>query len=192
MIVIAVTGGIGSGKSEVLRLLKEKTANVISADRINGELLRDAQYVARLGEYFPEAVNDGVVNKMALFDIITHDDGARETLNSLAHPLIQKRITDVLSKTAGDFVFVEIPLLIESNLHMILDKVWLVSASYGVREARALIRENMDKEKFAKIASVQVGDEELMKYATDVIHNDGSIEELREKVEQAYNGLWNF
>lgn len=89
---VAVTGGIGAGKSEFMRAVKELGIRTYSADEINAELLRDKRYLEKLSAAFPLAVKDGKVDKAALREEVFSDEKKRKTLNALAHPEIRRKI----------------------------------------------------------------------------------------------------
>ena len=91
---IAVVGGIGSGKSEVMKKVASMGAATLSADEINASLLTSPDYIASLQSLFPTAVKDGVVDKHALAEIVFADETSRKALNALAHPLILKKIRE--------------------------------------------------------------------------------------------------
>ncbi len=171
---IAIVGGIGSGKSEVLAVAKTLGYATLSADEVNAELLRDRDYVERLRELFPTAVKNGVVDKSVLSAIVFSDENERLKLNALAHPEIAKRI-----RAVGDAV-VELPLAFESGVIDLFDEIILVKCSLETRLNR-LEKRGVDRDRAKKIIAVQAPDSALEKVATAVIDNDGTVAELREK-----------
>ena len=126
---VAVIGGIGTGKSEVLKVAREMGIACLSADEINAELLRDPQYVAKLSERFPECVVCGVVDKPRLSALVFSDKESRLALNAIAHPEIKKRIEG----NAADPLVVELPLVYESGMRDAFDEIVLVTAPRRVR-----------------------------------------------------------
>ena len=112
---IAITGGIGSGKSAVCRILKERGYPVFSCDEINRTLLSEKSYLDGLCALFPACVKDGKLNKAALSALVFSDKEALRTLNAYAHPRISERLRrdmDGARKTC----FAEVPLLFESGM----------------------------------------------------------------------------
>ena len=112
---IAITGGIGSGKSAVCRILKERGYPVFSCDEINRTLLSEKSYLDGLCALFPTCVKDGKLQKTALAALVFSDKEALETLNAYAHPRISERLQrdmDAAQKTC----FAEVPLLFESGM----------------------------------------------------------------------------
>ena len=150
---VAVTGGIGAGKSEFMRAVKELGIRTYSADEINAKLLRDKRYIEKLSAAFPLAVKDGKVDKAALREEVFSDEKKRKTLNALAHPEIRRKIEEI----TGDAV-IEVPLLFESGMTDLFDKVIVVPpGSAKNREPLILSREKMARQKKSAMASGQHG-----------------------------------
>ncbi|MDR1905450.1 MAG: dephospho-CoA kinase, partial [Clostridiales bacterium] len=99
--LVAITGGIGVGKSEVLKILAELSTNILSADKINAELLKTPEYIKEIAEIFPEAVSGGAVDKEILSSIIFSDEKKRKVLNGLAHPAIMRSIFERAKNMKG-------------------------------------------------------------------------------------------
>ena len=138
---VAVTGGIGAGKSEFMRAVKELGIRTYSADEINAELLRDKRYIEKLSEAFPLAVKDGKVDKSVLREEVFSDEKKRKTLNALAHPEIRRKIEEI----TGDAV-IEVPLLFESGMTDLFDRVIVVTAGEDVRINRIVSTRNISKD----------------------------------------------
>ena len=131
--IVALCGGIGSGKSAVAEILRGLGAHTLSADSINAELLKDPAYLVKLRKLFPEAFVAGdEPDKKKIREIIFSDEERRKKLNGLAHGEI---MAEIARRAAGrELVFVEIPLLAEAGAKNIADKICFVRAP---REARA-------------------------------------------------------
>ena len=112
MMKVAVIGGIGSGKSQVMLAFEKVGYTVLSADKINGELWQNEDYLDTLKASFPEAVEDGVITKQSLSKVVFADEGKRKLLNSISHPLILDRI----KSDNSDLLAVELPLAVESGI----------------------------------------------------------------------------
>ena len=121
---VAITGIIGSGKSEVSKILREKGECVLSADEINAKLLTDSDYLKKLNKVFPETFIDGSFDKKKLSSIVFSDEKELEKLNALAHPEIMKTMFRLASEK--ELVFCEIPLLRDEWVEF-FDYVWIVS-----------------------------------------------------------------
>lgn len=172
---IAIIGGIGSGKSEVLKVAREMGITAISADEINAELLKSPEYVAKLAEYFPDCVVCGVVDKPRLAAEVFSDDAKRALLNGIAHPEIARRIAGC---DANPLV-AELPLVLESGLADMFDEIILVTAPRRTRYKRLEGRGVVAK-RARSIMKAQAPQYKLRRIATRTIDNSGSIEALRE------------
>lgn len=185
--IIVVAGGIGTGKSTVMKILEDLGAKVIYADAINRELLLDEQYVKKIGENFDGVVKDGVIDKKALRNIIFNDEEARLRLNSIAHPLIFNRIND-LARSSG-LIFVEIPLFVECSSYIKYDKLCAILASISIRAERVAKRDNISIESALKIIEAQIKEEKVYESADFIIYNNKDIDYLREQVILMYNNV---
>ncbi len=173
---VAVTGGIGAGKSEFMRAVKELGIRTYSADEINAELLCDKGYIEKLSETFPLAVKDGKVDKAALREEVFSDEKKRKTLNALAHPEIRRKIEEI----TGDAV-IEVPLLFESGMTDLFDRVIVVTAGEDARINRIVSTRNISKDLAKNIIKNQATDDERIKRADYVAINDGTRKDLYEQ-----------
>ena len=173
---VAVTGGIGAGKSEFMRAVKELGIRTYSADEINAELLRDKRYIEKLSEAFPLAVKDGKVDKSVLREEVFSDEKKRKTLNALAHPEIRRKIEEI----TGDAV-IEVPLLFESGMTDLFDRVIVVTAGEDARINRIVSTRNISKNLAKNIIKNQATDDERIKRADYVAINDGTRKDLYEQ-----------
>lgn len=173
---VALTGGIGAGKSEFMRAVKELGIRTYSADEINAELLRDKRYIEKLSEAFPLAVKDGKVDKSVLREEVFSDEKKRKTLNALAHPEIRRQIEEI----TGDAV-IEVPLLFESGMTDLFDRVIVVTAGEDVRINRIVSTRNISKDLAKNIIKNQTTDDERLKRADYVAINDGTRKDLYEQ-----------
>ena len=173
---VAVTGGIGAGKSEFMRAVKELGIRTYSADEINAELLRDKRYIEKLSEAFPLAVKDGKVDKSVLREEVFSDEKKRKTLNALAHPEIRRQIEEI----TGDAV-IEVPLLFESGMTDLFDRVIVVTAGEDARINRIVSTRNISKDLAKNIIKNQATDDERIKIADYVAINDGTRKDLYEQ-----------
>lgn len=172
---ICITGAIGSGKSSVIEILKKLSYKCVSSDEINNDMLKDPSYIEILIDSFgKDIIYDGNLDKNKLAQIIFNDDEKRKLLNSISHPLITKRILEIIKKNK-DIIFVEIPLLIESGMATIFDKIWLVESDFDIRLKRIVYRDNLSADMaIAKIKSQVANEYKLKKVATDTIYNNSN------------------
>lgn len=196
MKTIGLTGGIGSGKSTVSQLLGELGAFVIDADKVGHEIYlpgKEAwkQVTAAFGQDI--LAPDQTIDRKKLGAIVFGSEDARKRLNSIVHPLmftdINRRIKE---KRAAGFtkpIVVEAAILIEANWLPLTDEVWLVITNKSAVIDRVAAQRGLSaKDTEARIAS-QLSDAERRKYATLVIENDGSLEDLKQKVQTAWRRI---
>ncbi|MFM7624610.1 MAG: dephospho-CoA kinase [Actinomycetota bacterium] len=184
MLSIALTGGIGSGKSLAAEYFEELGAVVIDSD----QLARDAiergspgfdEVVARFGD---SILSGGEIDRSKLAEIVFRDEVARKDLEAIIHPRVREIATRIAASTAQDGVVInQIPLLFETNGQGRFDLVITVSASLEKRRARLAERGLKSYEIERRIAA-QASDEQRASIADIVIENNGSIEELERKV----------
>ena len=182
---IAVVGGIGSGKSEVLKKVASMGVATLSADEINAELLTSPDYIASLKSLFPTAVKEGAVDKRALAQIVFKDEGARKALNALAHPLILKRIRE----DARSPLVVEVPLIFESGAKELFDVVVFVKTPLEMRKQRLVENRAMREEDATARIAAQVDEEQYLNIADYTIAGDSTIADLYAKTEELFATL---
>ena len=185
---IAVTGGIGSGKSAVCRILKERGYPVFSCDEINRTLLSEKSYLDGLCALFPTCVKDGNLQKTALAALVFSDKDALETLNAYAHPRISERLQrdmDAAQKTC----FAEVPLLFESGMAKQFDGVIVVLRNKEERIRAVVTRDGLTAEKAEARMKQQFDYDGPLPDGCLVIENNGDEAALREKVDEALKAL---
>ena len=173
---IAVIGGIGCGKSEVILAFEKAGYLTLSADRINADLWEDESYLSTLKINFPEAVIDGTITRKSLGNVVFGDYEKLQRLNAISHPLIVSKIMEA----QGDNVAVELPLALESGILDTFDKVVMVDTKRSVRLKR-LEGRGLTRKRAKEIMSVQVPIRKLKKSADVIVTNNGTREELLKK-----------
>lgn len=171
---VAVIGGIGSGKSEVMKIAKEKGFFCLSADEINARLLKTPSYISKIAKVFPSVVKDGAIDKKALASIVFSDEEKRKSLNSVAHPEIMAEIRECNQSPLA----AELPLYVESGARD-FDEVVLVKTPLVLRVKRLKKRGLAPKDAIARIKA-QPSNRTLQKYATRVIYNGKDLKNLQE------------
>ena len=196
--LIGITGGIGTGKSYIAKILNSKGYKVIHSDLITRQLLKKGEinYNLVVAEFGTEILDDsGEINRSKLREIILENEGKRRKLNSLTHPNIMKEIENEAMESNGKrIVFVELPLLFEENLEGFFDDIWLVDTSIDKQIERISIRDGISKDDALKIIEKQLSREEKLKRCSKVINNENEdmknlelqIDALLEKV--GFNG----
>ena len=123
---IAITGGIGSGKSSVLQCVQTLGYPVFSCDEIYSHVIKTPEYIQKISETFPTVVVNGRVDKKKLASIVFQNDKLRQKLNEIAHPLIMSRLYAEMDQSQSDFVFAEVPLFFEGGYENEFDAVIVV------------------------------------------------------------------
>jgi dephospho-CoA kinase len=189
---IGLTGGVGSGKSTVAGLLAERGAVVIDADAIAREVVEPGTpgLAAVVAEFGPDVLTaEGALDRPKLAGIVFADEERRTALNRIVHPLIGQRTAEVMAVVPSDAVVVyDVPLLVESNLGDGFDFVLVVEASVDTRVARLADRGMPESDARSRIAA-QATDEQRRAVADAVIVNEGSLGELRAKVDEVWESI---
>ena len=183
-ISVAITGGIGSGKSTVANLIREQGFKVFSCDEICGELYKKQSVLRKLKTLFPSAISGKIflsVDKKALSKTAFNDDENHKKLSTFLQPLIVDNLLKKIKRTK-DVCFSEVPLLFEGNYASLFDKVVVVIRDKKERINAVYTRSNLSSDDFDKIASRQVDYDKLDLSSYLVIENNGNILALKEKV----------
>ena len=197
MFVIGLTGGIGTGKSEVSRLLGELGAEVIEADKVAHEAYEPGtpgwrEVVEAFGEGVLDA--DGRIDRKRLGGIVFDDEQAREKLNGIIHPIVRRLLEERIAefeRQGTSVAVIEVPLLVEairqqSRWTRMLDEIWVVTAPEDEVVARVRARSGLDETATRARIGSQATEDERIQYADAVIDNGGSLEGLRREV----TNLW--
>lgn len=185
MYKIAITGGIGSGKSTAVGFLKELGYKYFSADEIYGDLLKKKSFVLALSEYMgiaPIVIGDNVeLNKKALSELVFNDKNELKKLNEYTHPAIMSILIDKMSQLCDErLVFAEVPLLFEEGYDKLFDYVFVVSRNYDARLLNTMSRDGKSAEEVKRIVKVQFDYEKIpLSDKIIVINNDGNLEDLK-------------
>lgn len=189
MLKVALTGGIGSGKSTVAEMLQECGAIVIDSDQLSRDVIERGTpgYESVLAEFGDEILTDGEINRAALAEIVFKDQKKRELLEGIIHPLVRDRAESLMRNVPNNSIVVnQIPLLVETDGAKRFDYVITVSASEDVRRKR-LIERGMKEYEIAKRLQAQVDDRAREAIADYVLTNNGSLDDLQRSVED----LWS-
>lgn len=185
VLVIGLTGGIGSGKSTVADLFKKLDVPVIDADIISHQLCEpNATGYNSIIEHFGVSIlqDNGHIDRKKLANIVFAHGLEREWLESTLHPLIRQKMRHQAAILHAPYCIFVIPLLTESNNLDGIDRVLIVDAPEALQIERATQRDFRTVEEVKKIMAAQNSRNERLTYADDVILNDANITSLEEKV----------
>lgn len=187
--IVGLTGGIGSGKTTVLQYFKELGAEVLSSDDITRDLMQQGQpaYQNILDHFGPEILTiNGDLDRSKIRTIIFEEAETRHWLEKLLHPLVKDEILKLaIAIKAGKYLIVEIPLLIEAEFMDAVDRVLVIDCDETIQMKRITARDSHSSSGTLKaIIARQVSRETRLQNAHDVIENEGTLHELRKKVEK--------
>lgn len=177
-LTVAVTGGIGSGKSYLINVLKEKGFSTLSCDEIARDIFNLKKIKKELKILFPTAVSGKIfmtIDRQKIADIVFHDKEQLKKLNALTHPVIVEE-TIKRSKKMPSPVFVEVPLLFEGNYQYLFDKVVVVTRDKTQRIQSVMDRSNLTEDAVKRRMDNQVDYDTLDLSNYIVINNDGTKE----------------
>lgn len=185
MLRVALTGGIGSGKSLVGEILEELGALVIDSDQLAREVIERGSpgYEEVVTAFGDSILSEGQIDRSKLAAVVFNESDLRKKLESIIHPLVREAAEKLARKLpSGAILINQIPLLVESDGAKRFDYIVTVSADEEIRRERLRLRGLKDYEITQRIAA-QVSDLEREKIANYIIRNDGSIDELTRAVE---------
>ncbi|MBI3649186.1 MAG: dephospho-CoA kinase [Actinobacteria bacterium] len=193
MLVVGLTGGIGSGKSSVASMLSERGAVILDADAFaRAAVAVGTPALARVAARFGAEVlgSDGELDRSKLAGIVFQDEASLRDLEAIVHPEVRRMIADGLAANAGtpNVVVVESPLLFEMGTDELCDVVVVVVADPETRISRLVARGMTEVDARARLSS-QAPQERTAQGAGVVLGNDGALEGLRDRVERLWRDL---
>ena len=191
MIILGVTGGIGSGKSVVLDYLQSSKGAVIClADETGRQIQRKGgEAYGPIVRLFGEEIllENGELDRPAISRIVFHDPGRLEELNAIVHPLVERRVLEESRRAEAegrDLFVVESAILLEVGYQRFCEEVWYVHAPEEVRLARLQKYRGMAPEAARAVMERQKSEEELKKACDVTIENGAGLEELYEQIDR--------
>ncbi|MEY5024467.1 MAG: hypothetical protein RL569_1380 [Actinomycetota bacterium] len=189
--LIALTGGIGSGKSTVARRWVELGATEIDADLLAREVVTPGSIgLQKVVEAFGSSVlaADGSLNRSALAQLVFTSDSNRKKLEAILHPLIQDLALERVADLSGVVVYT-IPLFVESNSKLKFDKVVAISCDEAVRVQRLVQNRGMTESEARSRVAAQATDQQREAVADLVIDSNCSLEELLQRADAAFESF---
>ena len=188
-IYVAVTGGIGSGKSTVIGMIRKMGYPVFSADEISRTIYADPRIQEKIERHFPECISEMGIDRAKLSGIVFSDKDRLEMLNSITHPAIMENLFLEMEKSTSVLVFAEVPLLFEEGYERRFDQVIVVLRDRESRIASVQVRDSLSKEEVVARIKNQFDYEKNKIIAHTLIYNDGDLNALYQKVERAINEI---
>lgn len=186
MLVVGLTGGIGSGKSTAARFFAARGVPVIDTDAIAREAVEPGTpALARIAEEFGPAVLTpaGTLDRAALRARVFADAEQRRRLEAILHPEIRARARKRLADPAAPYAIVVVPLLLESGEWSFVQRVLVVDVPESVQRERACARDGLSRAQVDAVMSAQAGRERRLAAADDVLVNDRDLPTLERRVE---------
>jgi dephospho-CoA kinase len=187
--IVGLTGGVASGKTTVSTLFEQLGIKVIDADEIARSLvskgmpcLQEIQQV--FGKEYLSA--DGELDRPLLRQLIFNDSNAKKKLESILHPKIRQQMHDQSKSVDSPYVIWSVPLLFESNMQTLVDRILVINSSRKNQIERLCARDNIDIVLATKMVDAQLSNEQRIQWADDIIDNQESKNSLALKVQNLH------
>ena len=197
VLTVALTGGIGSGKTSIASIFKSLGVPIIDSDAISKEIILPGKPCFKdiVNEFGGEILtNKGTIDRYKLRDIIFNNDKARIKLENIIHPVVFKNIDTEISLINYPYCLVIIPLLIETKSTERFDRILVIDALESLQFERIVKRDDISPILIKKIIKTQVKRKERLRYANDIIVNNDKIINLNKSINtlhKKYLGLSN-
>lgn len=189
MLVIGLTGGIGSGKTTVANLFSELGVDIIDTDVISREIVNTGQTAfIKIIDYFGKHIldNKGQLDRQKLADITFNNTKKRKALESILHPIIKENMLSQIEKINAPYCIVVIPLLFEAKQKDLVDRVLVIDCKLEDQINRVKIRDKRPSKQIFSIIHSQISRDIRLKAADDIIKNSGNIHDLPIKVAELH------
>ena len=197
VLTIALTGGIGSGKTSIASIFKSLGVPIIDSDTISKEIILPGKPCFKdiVNEFGEEILtNKGTIDRYKLRDIIFNNDKVRIKLENIIHPVVFKNIDTEISLINYPYCLVIIPLLIETKSTERFDRILVIDALESLQFERIVKRDDISPILIKKIIKTQAKRKERLRYANDIIVNNDIIMNLNKSINtlhKKYLGLSN-
>lgn len=194
MLIIALTGGIGSGKSTVAHYFAALDVPVIDADQIARELVTPGSpALQEIAATFGPAIMqpNGELDRTMLRQRVFNDPTQRRRLEAILHPLVYAEMRRRIKTLHAPYCLLVIPLLLESGETALADRILVVDSPVNLQRQRVQARDALDDATLDAILRAQVSREQRLRAANDIIVNDGELPALRQQVEDLHRHYLN-
>ena len=186
MYVVAITGGIGSGKTTVANQFSALGIEVVDADLIAREVVEPGTpALAAIASHFGPGILDeqGRLDRRALRERIFSDQAAKSWLNALLHPIIRSEMLRQCAAVSSPYCLLVVPLLVENRLTELADRVLVIDVDEATQIERTCHRDGVSREQAQAILASQASRSERLAMADDVLDNQsGTTETIRERI----------
>ena len=193
--VIVITGSIGTGKSTAVDIIKKMGFQVLDSDKIvhEGYNIGNELYNKVVQHFGKEILDeDGSINRQKLGQIVFNDEEKLKIINELVHVFVIEELMKGVEICKDEIIFLDIPLILErideeKSYGLKFDEIWLIYVKEQIQRERLrkrAIKENKNPEDVLKIIEKQIPIEEKVSMVDEVIDNEGTVEELKEKIQE--------
>lgn len=186
--IVAITGGIASGKSTVTQLFSDIGITIADADIAARTVVENGQpalveIAANFGSHF---ISDGQLNRQALRELVFNNPDAKKKLESITHPRIRELMIAQCKASISPYAIAAIPLLAEGEKSHYdwIDRILVVDASRGLQKSRLLARDKISEDLADKMLDAQASRDQRLAIANDVITNVHNLQSLKESVKR--------
>lgn len=188
-LIVGLTGGIGSGKSEVARRFETLGISVVDADLVAREVVEPGKpALDTIANHFGKDIlnSDRTLDRAKLRRIIFSDPAEKQWLEALLHPIIRTETITQLHASSSAYTILMSPLLLETDQYKLVDRVLVVDASESLQLTRASARDGNSPEQIERIMASQLNRQERLERAADVIHNHNNLSELQTQIDELH------
>ncbi len=184
--VLGLTGNIGCGKSTVSNILSQKGITIIDLDNISRDIMNDSNTLKLIFRTFGEhlKLKDNTLDRKGLGEIVFNDKSKLDKLNKITHPLIKRRVENILSSKSKSLIVIDGALLIEANFLDIIDRLLLVTCDEKIQIQRVIKRDNISELEANQRINSQMSQQEKINYADYIIDNSYDENKLIENIEE--------
>lgn len=189
MLTVALTGGIGSGKTAVSDAFGRRGVPVIDTDVLARELVKPGQPALReiVAEFGPACLEaSGGLDRAYLRRVVFADPERRKRLEAILHPRIHFAVQDRLTELNAPYCLIVIPLLVESGMTDLAQRILVVDVPESVQIERVMDRDDVDEKQARRILDAQASRSERLAVATEVIDNSGDLASLEEQIDDLH------
>lgn len=185
MLIIGVTGGIGSGKTAATDAFSDLGIDIIDADTSARTVVKKGQpALLKIAEKFGSEIllETGELDRAALRKVVFSDPKHRQWLEALTHPLIREDIVKGLTNATSPYVILSSPLLIESSQFKLAHRILVIDVSEETQLKRTIKRDSNDEKQVQAIINAQISRSKRLEYADDIISNESDLNNLQQQV----------
>jgi L-threonylcarbamoyladenylate synthase len=182
-LIVGITGGSGTGKTEIAKIFSESGYEIINADEVYADILKSGKLNKVLSDAFGKSILiDDKINRKELAKRAFDTENHTKLLNDITHPAVAKEMLDIIKNSESKKIFIDVPLLFESNLDRICDYIIGTIANLDERIKRLANRDNLSKDEIALRLKAGKNDDYYKSKCQIIIDNSNNMENLKNKV----------